>query len=114
MKLGLKSSPNSSFPLLFQDRLVECSSLKRSLEAVYSALLPKGGHPWIYLSLEIDPEKVDVNVHPTKKEVYFLDEDEIIEAVCTQAQSCLATANSSRTFQFTVSTTVLLSWYVST
>lgn len=52
-----------------EDRLVDCPLLKRSFEALYSNLLPKGGHPWLYISLEIDPDRVDVNVHPTKREV---------------------------------------------
>lgn len=87
--------------LFINHRLVDCAPLKRSFEALYSSLLPKGGHPWIYLSLEIDTEKVDVNVHPTKREVRFLDEDDIIESVCELAESCLAGANSSRNFQLT-------------
>lgn len=83
------------------DRLVDCIALKRSLLALYSTLLPRGGHPWIYLSLEIAPEKVDVNVHPTKKEVHFLDEEEIVEVICDHIQELLASSNTSRNFQMT-------------
>jgi DNA mismatch repair protein MLH1 len=43
--------------------------LKKMIENVYITLLPKGSHPFIYLSLEINPQNVDVNVHPTKREV---------------------------------------------
>jgi len=45
--------------------------LKKALESVYSVYLPKNTHPFMYLSLEINPQNVDVNVHPTKKEVFF-------------------------------------------
>ncbi|PWN27954.1 DNA mismatch repair protein MutL [Jaminaea rosea] len=97
------SAKRTTFLCFINHRLVDCSALKRSFETLYSAMLPKGGHPWIYLSLEIDPAKVDVNVHPTKREVHFLNEDEIVETVCTYAQDALAGANSTRTFQFTQS-----------
>jgi DNA mismatch repair protein MLH1 len=43
--------------------------LKKTVENIYITLLPKGSHPFIYLSLEINPQNVDVNVHPTKREV---------------------------------------------
>lgn len=65
---------------------------------MYSTLLPKDSHPFIYLSLEIHPKYVDVNVHPTKKEVKFLNEDQIIDSLIDLLQQTLENANNSRTF----------------
>ncbi|KAJ5747404.1 uncharacterized protein N7511_009100 [Penicillium nucicola] len=84
--------------LFINHRAVESTTFKRAVEQTYSAFLPKGGHPFVYLDLEIEPNRVDVNVHPTKREVNFLNEDEIIELVCTEIRSKLAEVDSSRTF----------------
>jgi DNA mismatch repair protein MLH1 len=84
--------------LFINHRSVESSALKKAIEQTYSAFLPKGGHPFIYLDLEIEPSRVDVNVHPTKREVNFLNEDEIIESICSEITSRLARVDSSRTF----------------
>lgn len=51
------------------ERLVECTALKRAIEIVYAATLPKSSKPFIYMSIILPPEHVDVNVHPTKREV---------------------------------------------
>ena len=84
--------------LFINNRAVESMPLKKAIEKTYAQFLPKGGHPFIYLSLDIDPARVDVNVHPTKREVHFLNEDEIIESVCTTIRTKLATVDTSRTF----------------
>lgn len=84
--------------LFINHRAVESTVVKRAVEQTYSAFLPKGGHPFVYIDLEIEPQRVDVNVHPTKREVNFLNEDEIIESICNEITSKLAKADSSRTF----------------
>ncbi|KAF2083469.1 DNA mismatch repair protein Mlh1 [Saccharata proteae CBS 121410] len=84
--------------LFINHRSVESSAIKKAVEQTYSAFLPKGGHPFVYLSLEIDPQRVDVNVHPTKREVNFLNEDEIIEILCDEIRSSLGKVDTSRTF----------------
>ncbi|XP_073722120.1 DNA mismatch repair protein Mlh1-like [Misgurnus anguillicaudatus] len=84
--------------LFINHRLVESSALKKSIETVYSAYLPKNTHPFLYLSLEIAPQNIDVNVHPTKHEVHFLHEDCIIESVQKHIESKLLGSNSSRTY----------------
>uniref|UniRef100_A0A672GSY1 DNA mismatch repair protein MLH1 n=1 Tax=Salarias fasciatus TaxID=181472 RepID=A0A672GSY1_SALFA len=84
--------------LFINHRLVESSALKKAVETVYAAYLPKNTHPFLYLSLEIAPQNVDVNVHPTKHEVHFLHEDSVIESVQKHIESKLLGSNSSRTY----------------
>lgn len=84
--------------LFINHRCVESTSIKKAIEQTYAAFLPKSGHPFVYLSIEIDPRRVDVNVHPTKREVSFLNEDEIIQAICEHIRSKLAAVDQSRTF----------------
>jgi DNA mismatch repair protein MLH1 len=87
-----------TFVLFINHRLVDCSAIRKAIDAVYSAYLPKGTHPFVYLSLEINPLNVDVNVHPTKHEVHFLHEDSIIEVIQKQLEEKLLGCNSSRTY----------------
>lgn len=84
--------------LFINHRSVESSNIKKAVEQTYSAFLPKNGHPFVYLNLEIDPQRVDVNVHPTKREVNFLNEDEIIQCICENIRDKLAAVDTSRTF----------------
>ncbi|KAI1874835.1 uncharacterized protein JN550_002264 [Neoarthrinium moseri] len=84
--------------LFINHRAVESSNIKKAVEQTYSTFLPKNGHPFVYLSLEIDPQRVDVNVHPTKREVNFLNEDEIIQDICENIRDKLAAVDTSRTF----------------
>ncbi|XP_023681471.1 DNA mismatch repair protein Mlh1 [Paramormyrops kingsleyae] len=86
------------FLLFINHRLVESSALKKAIETVYAAYLPKNTHPFLYLSLEISPQNVDVNVHPTKHEVHFLHEDAIIESIQRHLEAKLLGSNSSRTY----------------
>ncbi|XP_006188413.1 DNA mismatch repair protein Mlh1 isoform X2 [Camelus ferus] len=86
------------FLLFINHRLVESPSLRKAIETVYAAYLPKNTHPFLYLSLEISPQNVDVNVHPTKHEVHFLHEDSILERVQQHVEHQLLGSNASRTY----------------
>nr|XP_025040920.1 DNA mismatch repair protein Mlh1 isoform X3 [Pelodiscus sinensis] len=86
------------FLLFINHRLVESTALRKAIETVYAAYLPKSTHPFLYLSLEIAPQNVDVNVHPTKHEVHFLHEDSILECVQQHIESKLLGSNSSRMY----------------
>ncbi|KAJ3852594.1 histidine kinase-like ATPase [Lentinula lateritia] len=88
------------FLLFINSRLVESTRIKRAIENVYTGILPKGASPFVYLSLKIDPRSVDVNVHPTKKEVHFLNEEEITAQICDTLQAKIAEKSHSRVFEY--------------
>ncbi|KAF2861729.1 DNA mismatch repair protein MutL [Piedraia hortae CBS 480.64] len=100
---GLVSNANysgkrTSLLLFINHRSVDSAAVKRAVEKTYTAFLPKGGKPFIYLSLQIDPARVDVNVHPTKREVNILNEDEIIDLISDEIRTKLGNVDKSRTF----------------
>ncbi|CAA6667797.1 unnamed protein product [Spirodela intermedia] len=84
--------------LFINDRLVECTSLKRAIEVVYSATLPKASKPFIYMSIKLPSEHIDVNIHPTKREVSLLNQECIIETIQNAVESKLLSSNTIRTF----------------
>lgn len=84
--------------LFINHRLVESAGLKKVMEQVYSLYVPKNNHPFVYLSLELDPRNVDVNVHPTKHEVHFLHEDSVLDKIKQTVETKLLGCNKSRVF----------------
>ncbi|MCB1194362.1 MAG: DNA mismatch repair endonuclease MutL [Leptospiraceae bacterium] len=67
---------NRSGQFIFvNDRPIEIKYSSYLLKKSYDELLPPGGHPWCFLFFHLEPNKIDVNVHPTKKEIRFLDEE---------------------------------------
>jgi DNA mismatch repair protein MutL len=61
----------------------------------YGPSLAKGRHPVYVLFLDVDPDRVDVNVHPAKREVRFADQDLIHQVVRQAIREALGTAGSS-------------------
>lgn len=69
-------------------RPVRCHLTYKALEYAYSDLIPRGRHPLAVVAIEIDPERVDVNIHPTKKEIKYSNGNDVylsIQRALTQA-----------------------------
>ena len=56
------------------DRYIRSSYLHHAVTMAYDELLTKDSYPFYVIFLEIDPARIDVNVHPTKQEIKFEDE----------------------------------------
>ena len=73
---------NRSYMTFFVNgRWVQDRMLSYAVSEAYHTLLPTGRHPIVVLSLELDPSQVDINVHPTKSEIRFLDSSAVFTAV---------------------------------
>lgn len=70
--------------LFINNRLVQNEKLKKTIDAAYAIFQPKGGYSYFcYMALSIRPDLIDVNVHPTKKQVIFERQDELADALAT-------------------------------
>lgn len=84
---GYISSPslhraNRSYLTFFVNgRWVQDRMLSYAVSEAYHTLLPTGRCPIVVLCLELDPSQVDINVHPTKSEIRFLDGNAVFAAV---------------------------------
>jgi len=56
------------------NRFIKSSYLHHAVTSAYDDLLSKDSYPFYVIYLEIDPARIDVNVHPTKQEIKFEDE----------------------------------------
>ncbi len=60
--------------IFVNDRFIKSSYLNHSIISAYDNLLPKDHFPFYCVFIDIDPQQIDVNVHPTKQEIKFEDE----------------------------------------
>jgi DNA mismatch repair protein MutL len=92
---GMVSQPRLSrgsrdgMVLAVNGRPINARSLVYALEECYQGRLERGRHPLAVLDIGIDPELVDVNVHPAKKEVRFRDEGTVFAALQRAARAAL-------------------------
>ncbi|MDP4198254.1 MAG: DNA mismatch repair endonuclease MutL [Bacteroidota bacterium] len=76
------------------NRPVTSRSLSYAVASSYEHLIDKGAFPSTFLSIEIDPSRIDVNVHPQKLEVKFEDERSVTDEVRRALQEALTRANT--------------------
>ncbi|MFO7535612.1 MAG: DNA mismatch repair endonuclease MutL [Kiritimatiellia bacterium] len=76
--------------LFINGRPATAPSLARALREGYHTLLASDRNPVLFLFLKVPADRVDVNVHPTKREVRFRDHNEVRDAVIGALRRALA------------------------
>ncbi|CAH8504647.1 unnamed protein product [Heterobilharzia americana] len=132
-------TPSLKFNLFINNRLVQCTPIKRVVECAYSVVISRAlsSHSnddqqmnrsrgtstttsssairassnsnfmfksstcnslYVYLNIQLPPHTLDVNVHPTKAEVHFLHEDEIVNGLQDAVEHALLSSAQIQTF----------------
>jgi DNA mismatch repair protein MutL len=93
-----KSKGNQYF--FVNNRYIRDPYLHHAVMGAYAGLLPEGAHPAYFLFLELDPKKVDVNVHPTKTEVKFEEEQALYAILQSAIKRALSQYNVAPSLDF--------------
>lgn len=92
-KPELTRSGNDLQAFFINSRGISSKLISNAVRLGYYTLLPKGRYPAAFLKFSIDPTNVDVNVHPTKREVRLSHEKEIESAIITAVEQALDSTN---------------------
>ncbi len=74
-------STKKSIYTFVNNRVVKCPLILKAIDNAYKNMLPAGKYPFVCLNLDIPSCDVDVNVHPTKKEVRYKNPNQIFNFI---------------------------------
>ncbi|MCL0038076.1 DNA mismatch repair endonuclease MutL [Thermodesulfovibrionales bacterium] len=83
-----KSRRSNQF-IFINKRPIKDHSISYAIYRGYGGLIPKERHPVFFIFIEMNPDKIDFNVHPTKREVRFADKNSILNFVCQTVETAL-------------------------
>ena len=93
---GVTSSPiytrsnRKGMYIFVNGRSVKCPICLKAIDNVYSSLIPKGKYPFVAISLTLPTDDVDVNVHPTKREVRYKETNMVYNFVYYSIKNALS------------------------
>ena len=82
------------------NRFIKSAYLNHALTGAYQDMIPSDSFPMYVLFIDINPEQVDVNVHPTKQEIKFEDEKIVYAFVQAAVKHALAQFSITPTLDF--------------
>lgn len=82
------------------NRFIKNNYLHKAVCSAFEGLMSEDSHPSYFLFLEIDPSKIDVNIHPTKTEIKFEDERAIHTIIRTAVKHALGQYNIAPSLDF--------------
>lgn len=107
--VGFVGSPESSKKkgaqqfLFVNGRYMKNVVFAKAVMNAYERLIPDGEQVPFFLQLFVDPEKIDVNIHPTKTEIKFEDSHTIFQIIMAAVREALGKFNAIPTIDFDTS-----------
>lgn len=90
-KLAKKSTGDQYF--FANNRYMRHPYFHRAIMNAYEKIIPQGTYPAYFVVMEVDPECIDVNIHPTKTEIKFENENEIFQLLHAAVKESLGKFN---------------------
>jgi DNA mismatch repair protein MutL len=82
------------------NRFIKDAYLNHAVMAAYKEVLPEDSYPLYVLFIDIDPAKIDINVHPTKTEIKYQDEKSIYAIIRSAVKRSLGRYNITPSLDF--------------
>jgi DNA mismatch repair protein MutL len=82
------------------DRFIKSAYLNHAIAAAYQGLLKDGYHATYFLYLEVNPQSIDINIHPTKTEIKFDDEQTLYAILRSAVKHSLGQFNIAPILDF--------------
>ncbi len=89
------------------NRFIKSAYLNHAVTSAFDALLPKDSFPVYALYIDLDPEQIDINVHPTKQEIKFEDEKIVYAFVQAAVKHALAQFSISPSLDFSLNADIM-------
>lgn len=86
--------------LFVNKRFIKSYYLNNAIEKAYADMLPEKNYPSYFIDMEVDPSRIDINIHPTKTEVKFLDEQAIYAILRAAAKKSLGQFSIGHEMEF--------------
>lgn len=83
-------------------RFIRHPYLHHSVKQAFQELLPTDAHPSYFIYIETEPDKIDINIHPTKTEVNFQDQQHIYAILKSAVRQSLGKFNIAPAIDFDV------------
>ncbi|GAA4813471.1 DNA mismatch repair endonuclease MutL [Litoribaculum gwangyangense] len=82
------------------NRFIKSAYLNHAVSSAFEGLLKNGTHPSYFLKLEVDPQTIDINIHPTKTEIKFDDEHTLYALLRSAVKHSLGQFNIAPVLDF--------------
>ncbi len=82
------------------DRFIKSAYLNHAISSAFEGLLKNGTHPSYFLYLRVNPETIDINIHPTKTEIKFDDEHTLYALLRSAVKHSLGQFNIAPVLDF--------------
>lgn len=81
-------------------RFIKHPYLNHAVEGAYMEMIPKDNFPGYFINIDIDPAEIDINIHPTKTEVNFLDVNLVYAVLHAAVRKAIGQHNLSSQIDF--------------